>query len=117
MIGAFQYEPITILSDSMKPNFERGDVVIFKKMSNNELNDISENEIIIYSIGEQNIAHRVVDKIEKNDTVIYKTKGDNSNVEDKLLVRPYQIKGKYIFHIKYIGYPSVWLYEYFNRKG
>lgn len=115
MIGTFKYEPITILSNSMKPNFERGDVVIFKKMNNRELRQISINEIIIYSIGEQNIAHRIIDKIEKNDTVIYQTKGDSNNISDKILVQTDQIKGKYKFHIKYIGFPAIWLYEFFNR--
>ena len=115
MIGVFQYEPITILSNSMKPNFERGDVVIFKKMNEKELKQIPINEIIIYSVGEQNIAHRIVDKIEENDTVIYLTKGDNNNVSDKVAVQIDQIKGKYVFHIKYIGFPTVWLYEYFNK--
>ena len=115
MIGVFQYEPITILSYSMKPSFERGDVVIFKKLSNRELKEIPINQIIIYSIGKQNIAHRMIDKIVKNDTVFYLTKGDNNNVSDNILVETSQIKGIYMFHIKYIGYPAVWLYEYFNK--
>ena len=115
MIGIFKYEPITILSNSMKPIYERGDVVIFEKISDSELSQIPINEIIVYSVGEQNIAHRIVDKIEENGTVIYLTKGDNNNVSDKVAVQIDQIKGKYIFHIKYIGFPTVWLYEYFNR--
>ena len=27
-----------------------------------------------------------------------------------------QISGMYVFHVKYIGFPSIWLYEYFNNK-
>ena len=115
MIGIYKYEPITILSNSMKPNFERGDVVIFKKLSDSEIRQIPINEIIVYSIEEQNIVHRIVNKIGKDDMVIYQTKGDSNNVADKILVKPHQIKGKYMFHIKYIGFLSVWLYEYFNK--
>ncbi len=115
MIGIFKYESITIVSNSMKPNFERGDVVIFEKMSDSELKQISKNEIIVYSIGKQNIVHRIIDIIEKDDKISYLTKGDSNNVADKMLVQTNQIKGKYVFHIKYIGFPTVWLYEYFNR--
>ena len=114
MIGIFKYEPITILSNSMKPNFERGDVIIFKKLNDSELTQIPINQIIVYSIGKQNVAHRIIDKIETNNTVMYKTKGDSNNVADNLLVQTNQIKGKCVFNIKYIGFPTVWLYEYFN---
>ncbi len=115
MLGAFKYEPITILSNSMSPLFNRGDVVIFRKINDSNLNEISKNSIIIYSIENQNIAHRVVDKIEKNNTISYQTKGDSNNVADTNLVQINQIKGVYLFHIKYIGFPSVWLYDYFNK--
>ena len=33
MLGLFKYEPISILSNSMVPFFERGDVIIYEKMS------------------------------------------------------------------------------------
>ena len=99
----------------MAQTFVRGDVVIFEKISNKE--DIPINSIIIYSFGEQNIAHRVVDKIEKNNTVMYQTKGDNNNAPDTDLVPIEKIKGIYVFHIKYIGFPSIWLYDYFNNNA
>ncbi len=118
MLGFFKYEPIAILSNSMYPEFSRGDVLIFKKLNNEEeLKEIPENAIIIYSIGEQNIAHRVIKKKKKNDIVWYQTKGDNNNVPDTNLVKIEQIKGVYEFRIKYIGFPSVWLYSYFNNEN
>ena len=116
MVGIFRYEPISILSSSMTPVFSRGDVVIFEKISDTELEQLPKNTIIIYQIGNQNIAHRIVDKIKSENTVLYKTKGDSNNVEDMELVRVEQIKGVYKFHIKYIGFPSVWLHEYFKQE-
>lgn len=116
MLGLFNYESIAILSNSMMPYFDRGDVVIFKKMKDSELRNIPENSIIIYSIEGQNVAHRVIDKIEKNNVVFYRTKGDNNNLADRKLVKTTQIKGIYVFHIKYIGFPSICLYEYFNNE-
>ena len=59
--------------------------------------------------------HRIVNKIEGNNT-LFETRGDNNNESDSELVQIDQVKGVYIFHIKYIGYPSLWLYDYFNLE-
>ncbi len=114
MLGMFKYEPICILSNSMTPTYKRGDVVIFKKMNNYELNNISQNSIIVYTKDDINIAHRVVNIIKTDGSVLYQTKGDRNNTSDIDLVQIEQIKGIYVFHIKYIGLPSVWLYNYFH---
>ena len=116
MIGVFKYEPISILSNSMRPTYSRGDVIIFEKLNDDELKDIKKNQIIIYTVGEKTIAHRVVNVIKQNDTVAYQTKGDSNNVTDMNLVEIDQIKGVYVFHIKYLGFPSIWLYDYFNGR-
>ena len=115
MLGLFKYEPIAILSNSMIPIFTKGDVVIFKKLTEEELKQIPKDAIIIYTIEGQNIAHRIVNIIKENDNVVYQTKGDSNNIADTKLVHIQQIKGVYVFHIKYIGFPSVLLYEYFNN--
>ena len=117
MLGLFRYEPIAILSNSMSPLFSRGDMVIYKKLNDAELQDLLPNSIIIYRIGNQNIAHRIVRVIKENGNVLYQTKGDYNNASDMDLVGIEQIKGVYLFHIKYIGFPSVLLYEYFNSKS
>lgn len=116
MTGMFKYEPISILSNSMNPTYSRGDAIIFKKLNNDELIDIQKGQIIVYAVGEKNIAHRVVNIIRQNDKVQYQTKGDNNNAPDMNLVETEQIQGMYVFHIKYLGFPSIWLYDYFNEK-
>ncbi len=116
MIGVFAYEPITILSNSMVPTLNRADIVIYKKLKESELKEIPNNSIIIYKIGNQNVAHRIVNIIKDDNIIKYQTKGDSNNVADNNLVEINQIKGVYVFHIKYIGYPSVWLYEFFNNE-
>ncbi len=117
MLGVFRYEPITILSNSMYPTFSRGDVIIFEKLNDIQLGTINEDNIIIYTIGDKNIAHRIVNKIIENGDVSYQTKGDYNNAPDINLVKIEQIKGVYVFHIKYIGFPSIWLYEFLNNKN
>ncbi len=116
MLGIFKYQPIVILSNSMMPTFGRADVVIYKDLKENELYKIPNGSIIVYTLEEKNIAHRVVNIIEENGTVKYQTKGDRNNIVDENLVEVNQIKGEYVFNIKYVGFPSVWLYEAFNNN-
>ncbi len=115
MLGMFKYEPISILSNSMKPTYSRGDVIIFEKLDDEELENIQKGQIIIYTTGEKYIAHRVINVIDQDNSVLYQTKGDNNNSPDIHLVKKEQIQGIYVFHIKYLGFPSIWLYDYFRR--
>lgn len=116
MLGLFKYEPIAILSNSMYPSYSRGDVVVYEKLDDMSLKNLSRNSIIIYRIGNQYVAHRIVDVISVNGTISYRTEGDNNNAPDVHLVNIEQIKGVYRFHIKYVGFPSVWLHDYFNKE-
>ncbi len=116
MLGLFKYEPIAILSNSMYPSYSRGDVVVYEKLDDSLLKKLSKNSIIVYRIGEQYVAHRIVDVVSENGTISYRTEGDNNNAPDAHLVNIEQIKGVYIFHIKYVGFPSVWLHDYFNKE-
>ena len=111
MLGIFKYEPIAILSNSMNPVFSRGDILIFKKLNNEEINNLSNGDIIIYTLDNRNIAHRIINVVEENNEISYITKGDNNNTKDLKKVKKEQIKGKYIFHIKYVGLLSIWLNE------
>ncbi len=116
MLGLFKYEPIVILSNSMVPTFSRADVIIYKNLKENELYEIPNGSIIIYTLEGKSIIHRVVNVIEENGTVKYQTKGDSNNIVDTNFVDINQIKGIYLFHVKYIGFPSVWMYEAFNKN-
>ena len=115
MVGVFEYAPIAIISDSMNPVINRGDVVIYKKLNQEELSKLSKNDIVVYNLEGKNIAHRIIKKIRSKNLVFYRTKGDRNNIIDKDLVEDDSIKGKCIFCIKYVGFPSIWLYEFLNK--
>ena len=108
MLGLFKYQPIAILSNSMSPIFQRGDIVIYEKKDN-----ISLKDIIVFQYNEQIIVHRVVSI---NDS-FYITKGDANNTNDQMKIEKNDIKGVYLFHIKYLGYPSIWLNELLNKES
>lgn len=115
MIGLFKYEPIAIVSNSMDPVFNRGDVVILRKVNSEDLKKLKKYDIIIYSIDKQLVAHRITNiKNDKNE-LYFKTKGDANISPDLKWVSEEQVVGMYKFHIKYIGYPSVWLNDIFKK--
>ena len=116
MLGAFKYEPIAIMSNSMVPTYSRGDVVIYEKISQDKLKKLKKGSIIIYKIGDMYIAHRISKVIINDEEVKYITKGDNNTTSDIKLVATSDIKGVYIGSFKYIGYPTVWLNEFFSKK-
>lgn len=116
MLGLFKYEPIAIVSNSMDPVFNRGDVVVLRKVNKTNLNKLKKYDIIIYSIDKQLVAHRVINKKEEKGKLYFKTKGDANISPDLKWVKEDQIVGKYEFHIKYVGYPSVWLNDLFKKQ-
>ena len=106
MLGLFNYKPIAILSNSMNPTFNRGDVVIYKSNAS-----ISPGDIIVFQNGSQIIVHRLISINE-----YYVTKGDANNIIDYMKTKQEDIKGVYQFHIKYLGYPAIWLNELFTKE-
>lgn len=112
VLGIFTYVPVGVMSNSMKPIFERGDIIIYKKMDNVE--NIKINDIICYQLDNIKVMHRVI-KIETiNNKKIFTTKGDNLLSNDPLKVKEEQIIGTITMTIPRLGYPSVWLYELLN---
>src|SRR5574344_84953 len=62
MIGIFKYEPIAILSNSMEPVVNRGDVVIDRKGTKEELANLEIYTIILYNKEAQTILYRIMEK-------------------------------------------------------
>lgn len=112
IIGVFKYKPVAIASNSMQELISRGDIVIVKKMNKNELNKLKLYDIIEYKLDNVSIIHRIISIERYSDgKIIYKTKGDNNDIIDKLSVSEEQIIGKVTFKIPKLGYPSVLLGE------
>ena len=112
VLGIFTYVPIGVMSNSMNPYFERGDIIIYKKVKN--INNVKINDVICYQLDNIKVMHRVVKIEEINNKKYFTTKGDNLLSNDPLKVKEEQIIGTIIFPIPKLGYPSVWLYELLN---
>ena len=96
----FGWKPFIVLSGSMETEIYSGDVAVVKEV---DLKEINKNDIIAFKEDDIVITHRVVDIINENGTIKYKTKGDNNNVEDSGYVLAEQVEGKYQFKVRRLG--------------
>lgn len=100
----FGYTPLTVLSNSMQPHLQSGDLVLIKRVG---FSDIQVNDVITFKESDTKfITHRVKDVIEQNGQAGLVTKGDNNNVEDSMIVTKEHLIGKQVAAIPKIGYVS-----------
>jgi signal peptidase len=114
--GYFGSQPTTIISGSMSPNLEIGDIVL---VSDVDVNEIEVGDIIQFQIGNMSIPtiHRVHEILEEGDNLEFITKGDANNNPDIFPVSPGQITGQVVFKIPKIGWISIGVKEMLNRIG
>lgn len=79
--------PLIVLTDSMYPLIESGDLIICHTA---EPEEIQVGDVIAYfdpaGNGSTIVTHRVLEVTEQGGQIAWRTKGDNNNVEDRLLV-------------------------------
>lgn len=115
--GIFKYKPTAIVSNSMHPIFDRGDVVIVEKLDRKKRKNLKKYDIIEYKLNNIIVAHRIIHIEKHNDgSILYITKGDNNNTADNEKVSSNQINGIVKFRVPKVGYPSVWLNDFFNKE-
>lgn len=112
--GVFTYKPIAIMSNSMVPTFQRGDMVVIEKIKNYGVKNLKVGDIVAFKSNGQIIIHRIIEKDERDkNNIKYTTKGDNNSANDPEILEN-QIIGVVKFKIIYVGYPSVLLNELLN---
>ena len=100
IINMFGYKAYVIKTNSMEPTINVNDVVINKKVKQEELNV---GDVITFLNEGEVITHRIT-QIDGDDVVtLYTTKGDNNNIEDVCKITYENIKGKHILTIPYLG--------------
>lgn len=79
--------PLIVLTDSMYPVIESGDLII---CHTEDPDHIQVDDVIAFfdpaGNGTSIVTHRVVEVTELNGELAWRTKGDNNNTEDRLLV-------------------------------
>ena len=99
------YLPLIVLTDSMYPVIESGDLIICNTASAEE---IAVDDVISFfdpaGNGQSVVTHRVVEiVIEEDGTLAFRTRGDNNNTEDKDLAPAENLVGVYRSRIPNAG--------------
>lgn len=96
----------TVLSGSMKPTYNPGDLIYVKNVDPEE---IKVGDPITFVMNENLVVatHRVVDIDYENQR--FYTKGDGNQIADTNPVHFKNLIGKPLFHIPYLGYISSWV--------
>ncbi|KAI1001370.1 Signal peptidase complex catalytic subunit [Podosphaera aphanis] len=110
---------VVVLSGSMEPAFQRGDLLFL--WNRNLMEETKVGEIVVYSVKgkEIPIVHRVVRKFGAGPDAKLLTKGDNNAADDTELYAPGQdyierndIMGSVIGYIPFVGYVTIILSEH-----
>lgn len=97
--GILGFRAYIIITESMKPSINPGDIIVIKEVKEKDLNV---NDIITVETKTGINTHRIV-RIEPNSENKYVIKGDNNNVEDEGTIGKNEILGKMIFKIPALG--------------
>ena len=92
MPGFMGYRPAIVLSGSMEPTFDAGDVIVIEA---EDTGNLQKGDVITYLVSGKATTHRIISVTEHEGKTAYVTKGDYNNVEDRLAVYPEQIQGVY----------------------
>ena len=100
LINIFGYKSFIIKTNSMEPTIDINDVIITKKVQEEEL---KVQDIITFIKDNEVITHRIT-KIDNEENIKkYTTKGDNNNIEDSFKITYDNIEGKHILTIPNLG--------------
>lgn len=90
------YFPLIVLTDSMYPEIKSGDLIFCQEV---EPENVAEGDVISFvdpaGNGTAIVTHRVMEVVSEDGALMFRTKGDNNNTEDKLLVGAQDIVGTY----------------------
>ena len=96
------YTPMSVLTGSMRPMLEPGDMIVTKKV---QADNIAVGEVITYRVSNDTlVTHRVIEVLEENGSYRFRTQGDANNTEDQQLIESSNIVGSYVFKIPKGGY-------------
>lgn len=111
------FDAYIIVSPSMVPTINVQDGIIIVRT---DPEDLKQGDIISYLATDSYyagkiITHRIIGIEEAEDgTLLFRTKGDNNNVADGILVNEDNVYGKVLFRIPMLGYIRYFLTTYFG---
>lgn len=96
--------PLIVLTDSMYPEIDGGDLIICDTV---DAKDVKVKDVISFfdpaGNGTSVVTHRVVEILEEDGKLYFRTRGDNNNTVDKKLVPEENLVGMYQWRIPGAG--------------
>lgn len=103
-LGDVRLNIYTILTQSMYPTIEAGDVVITYKDVHDKYNKGDIITFVSEANGGLTITHRVTQVYNVNGEYSYQTKGDNNNTVDSSIVKGSDVLGQVRVRVPKVGY-------------
>ena len=104
------YLPLIVLTDSMYPVIESGDLIICHTI---EGDDVKAQDIIAFfdpaGNGSSIVTHRVLEVISQDGDLLFRTQGDANNAEDRVLVPEENLVGIYQSRIPNAGHVAMFM--------
>lgn len=108
--GIGGYSPLFVLTDSMYPEIESGDLIICKAIDPAE---IKVGDVISFFDPEGNgtsvVTHKVIEILNKDGALSFRTQGTNNNTPDALPVPAENLVGIYQFRVPGAGSVAMFL--------
>ncbi len=91
----FGYKILQVMSGSMSGEFETGDTILIKKISNES--NLKIGDVVTYKIKKNTlVTHRIVNITKTGESLNYTMKGDANNAEDEKKITFSAIEGIYV---------------------
>lgn len=102
--------PLIVLTDSMQPEIKSGDLIICHTVKADE---VQVNDVISFFDPEGNgtsiVTHRVVEVLQEEEGIFFRTRGDNNNTDDRELVPEENLVGTYRMRIAGVGHVAMFM--------
>ena len=102
--------PMIVLTDSMYPVIESGDLIVCNTA---DADEIKVDDVISFydhmGSGTSVVTHSVLEIVDDNGDIAFRTKGDNNNAEDTALVPAENLIGIYQSRIPKVGHVAMFM--------
>jgi signal peptidase len=106
-VGVFSIFPTAIVTGSMSPYIEPGDIAIIQRLTPDE---VELDDVLLFRTEAVRIAHRVVGLDEdERGLPVFVTRGDANEQADSDPVIAEQVVGKVVYVIPRVGWITIWM--------
>jgi signal peptidase len=103
-MGFLGFRSMVVISGSMSPTFNVGDIVITRSVPPEEL---AVGDVIRYRRNQVNIVHRVLEIEKNNGEIVLTTKGDANNTIDRPRPEPIDVIGRSVMRVPKLGWLTI----------